>query len=272
MSRDRSDGKMSARERATASFLRWLPWLAFLVCALPLTAYFIFQYFTATEAVGEYMLFALTSLGIGSLVGLLAAGLAFLYRRSWERGLREKLAAGGVTADHLPLFENELTAGQRRALKEMEAQNPLLADAYRETLAASLTAARVLSAARRDERAVNERLKAAAGLQSSGRAQLEEDLRGDRARLERVVREATEHRAEIETRLQSIEAIASRRASQAETELALRRLGSVREHAPLSLETARLESEMLEEVEQELRRSQSQMRELPSSSQPPDTP
>ncbi|MDQ3805613.1 MAG: hypothetical protein M3416_17515, partial [Acidobacteriota bacterium] len=137
-------GKMSAGERLTARLLRWLPWLAFAVCALPLPAYFLYQYFAAAENVGEQMLFALTSLGIGSLVGLLAALSVVLYRGRWEKRLRERLASDGVTADELSWFASELTPAQRRALEEMEARSLLLADAYRETLAARVTAVRVL--------------------------------------------------------------------------------------------------------------------------------
>jgi hypothetical protein len=253
MSQNLSSGKMSASDRMTARLLGWMPWLAFAVCAVPLPAYFLSQYFTATENVGEYMLFALTSLGVGALVGLIAALFVVVYRRGWEKRLRDKLAADGVTADELHWFRSELTGAQRRALKEMDAQNLLLADAYRETLAARVTAARVLAGARRDASEVERRLAEAARLQSTGRAALEDDLRKDRARLERILRETSEHREEIDTRLQTIEALAVRRASEAETEVALLRLGAVRAQAPLSLAGARAESDAREEVDQELR-------------------
>lgn len=245
--------RISSGERLTAWLLRWSPLLAFFVLALPLPAYFLFRYFTVAENPGEYMLFALTSLGVFSVFGLVAGFLVVLYRRLWERRLRERLAADGVTADELSLFTSELTAEQRRTLREMEAQNPLLADAYRETLAARVTAARVLARARSDAALVERRLESASGLQAAGRAELEDDLRKDRARLARVEREADEHAREMDARLQMIEAIASRDASQAETELALRRLGSVRENLPLGLAPVRDEQHAREEVEQELR-------------------
>jgi hypothetical protein len=253
MAQNRSSGKMSAGDRMAARLFRWLPWLALAVCALPLPAYFLSQYFTATENVGEYMLFALTSLGAGTLGGLIAALFVVLYRRGWEKRLREKLAADGVTAEELQWFASELTGTQRRALKQMDEQSPLLAGAYRETLAARLTAARVLAGARRDASEVERRLADASRLQSSGRAALEEDLRKDRARLERILRETGEHQEEIETRLQAIEALATRRASEAETEIALLRLGAVRAQAPLALEDARAESDARDEIDQELR-------------------
>ena len=246
--------RLTSGDRLTGWLLRWSPLLAFLILALPLPAYFLFQYFNAAENPGEYMLLAMTSLGVFSVFGLVAAFVVVLYRRFWERRLRARLAADGVTADELSLFASELSAEQRRALREMEARNPLLADAYRETLAARLTAARVLARARADAEQVGRRLQSVSGLQAAGRAELEQDLQKDRARLERVRGEADEHAREMDARLQMIEAIASRDASQAETELALTRLGSVRESPPLALKSMREEQEALEEIEQELRR------------------
>lgn len=236
-----------------AQLLRWSPLLAFFVLALPLPIYFLLRYFAATENPGEYMIFALTSLVVFSLFGMLAAFAVIMYRRLWERRLREKLATDGVTADELSFFLSELPTEQRRTLKEMEARNPVLADAYRETLAARLTASRVLTRARNDAVLVERRLNNISGLQATGRAELEQDLLKDRTRLERVNREADEHAREMDARLQMIEAIASRDASQTETELALRRLGSVRENLPLSLANAREVQEAHDEIERELR-------------------
>jgi uncharacterized membrane protein len=253
LSRQTRVGRISSSERLTAWLLRWSPLLVFFVLALPLPAYFLLRYFTTTENPGEYMIFALTSLGVFSVFGLVAAFVVVLYRRLWERRLRERLAADGVTADELSLFTSELTPEQRRTLREMESRSPLLADAYRETLAARVTASRVLARARVDAALVERRLKTASSLQAAGRAELERDLQQDRARLERVEREADEHAGELDARLQMIEAIASRDASQAETELALRRLGSVRENLPLALNSVREQQQAREEVEQELR-------------------
>ena len=253
MSRGINRDGMTAGERAKARLLAWSPLLAFLLLALPLPAYFLFRYLTATENVGEYMLFALTSLGVFSLFGLVAAFAVVFYRRLWERRLRERLAADGVTAVELRWFESELTPEQRRALREMEARKPLLAEAYRETLAARITAARVLAGARRDAELVERRIKTAEGFQTSNRAELEQGLRKDRERLSRVEGEAAEHLSEMEARLLSIESLASRDASEAETEVALRRLGDARRNLPLGLEGIREEQEAREEIEKELR-------------------
>jgi hypothetical protein len=238
----------------TAWLLRWSPLLVFFLLALPMPVYFLFQYFNAVENPGEYMIFALTSLAVFSLFGLVAAFAVVMYRRLWEKRLREKLATDGVTADELSLFMSELPTEQRRTLIQMEARNPLLADAYRETLAARVTASRILARARDAAALVERRLNSISGLQAKGRTELEQDLLKDRSRLERVGREADAHAREMDARLQMIEAIASRDASQAETELALRRLGSARESPPLGLNSVRQEQEAREEIEQELRK------------------
>ena len=250
---EKRGGGITKGERLTAWLLRWSPALAYLLLALPVPAYFLLRYFTTAEAPGEYMILALSSLGLFSVFGLVAAFLVVLYRKFWERRLRERLAADGVTADELSHFSSELTAEHRRTLREMEARNPLLADAYRETLAGRLTATRVLARARNDAAQVERRLQTVSGLKATGRAELEQDLLRDRERLGRVEREADEHAREMDARLHMIEAIASRDASQAETELALKRLGSVRENLPLSLASAREEQHAREEVERELR-------------------
>lgn len=267
--RIKADG-MTAGERLQSKLLTWAPLLAFLLLALPLPAYFLFRYFTSTENVGEYMIFALTSLGLFSVFGLVAAFAVVFYRRVWERRLRERLAADGVTAEELRWFESELTEEQRRTLREMEARKPLIAGAYRETLAARVTAARVLASARRDTQLVERRMKTAEGFQTSNRAELEQGLRGDRDRLSRVEGEAAEHLSEMDARLLLIESLASRDASEAETETALQRLGSVRENLPLGIEGLRYEQEAREEIERELR-GQKELHELPPPESRPGT-
>ncbi|HEX7315265.1 MAG TPA: hypothetical protein VF297_15165 [Pyrinomonadaceae bacterium] len=253
---EKSNNRLTSGDRLKAWALRWSPVLVFLLVTLPLPAYFFFRYFTVTENPGEELLVALSTLGVFAIFGLVAAFLVVMYRRVWERRLRERLAADGVTADELSLFESELSKGQRQTLKEMEARNPLLADAYRETLAARLTAARVLARSRTDAEQVERRLQSLSGLQAKGRAEVEDDLRKDRERLARVRREADEHAREMDARLQLIEAVASRDASQAETELALKRLGTVRDNRPLALDSVRENQQALEEIEQELRQLQ----------------
>jgi hypothetical protein len=253
MAERQHDQRLTAGERLAAGFFRLLPWLAFLTCAVPLPIYFLWRYLSAAENPGEYMLFALTSLGAGVLIGFFAALAAYALRRLWEARLRERLARDGVTAGELKWFLREVPAERRRALRQMERTHPLLAEAYRDTLAADVTAARVLAHARRESEAVGRRLAGVAQAGGAARPELERDLQTDRARVGRVLTEAAEHRREIETRLQAIEAMAARNASEQETRLALLRLGSIRGHEPLGLASSREESHAREEVERETR-------------------
>lgn len=259
MIRNEPGDKLSSAERRTARVLQLAPWLSFFLVALPLPILFLLLYFTTAEA-ALYMLLALTSLAIGSVAGLLAVIFLALYRKRWLKRLRDKLAADGITADELPWFMSELTTAERQALKAIEHENPLLADAYRETLAARLTATRVVASAKRNLLLVERRANRVAQLRGTDTTSLQEELRADRARLERVRIEASERRAETEARLQTIEAAANRGASWAETNFALQRLGATHQQMPLALEAARLEQQARDEVEQELREADETVR------------
>ncbi|HJR08521.1 MAG TPA: hypothetical protein VJ842_14765 [Pyrinomonadaceae bacterium] len=252
---DKRNNRLTSKERATLFLLQYAPWLVFPIIALPAPLYFLFRYFNAATGAeaGEWMLAAMAALALGSIIGLIVVVLMYVYRWQWEKRLRNRLAADGVTSDELPWFTGELTKDERRTLREIEARNLLLADAYRETLAARVTAARVAANAKREALAVERRIQNSSRLQSSERATLDEDLRSDRERLNKIEAEAVRRRAQAEARLLMIEAAAGRDASDEETRIALQRLELAEAQVPYSLESARLEREAREEIEQELR-------------------
>jgi hypothetical protein len=260
--RDRSKNRLTATERTTHLSLQTAPWLAFLIIALPAPLYFLFRYFNAASGAeaGEFMLLAMTTLAAGSIIGLIAVVLLFIYRWQWEKRLRNRLAADGVTTDELKWFTGELTKAERQTLREIETRNLLLADAYRETLAARITATRVAAHARREAVAVERRIRSTARFGAAERATLEVDLQGDRERLGRIEAEAAGRQAQAEARLLMIEAAAGRNASDEETRIALQRLELAEAQIPHSLEHSRLEREAREQVEQELRAN----KQLPS--------
>ncbi len=238
-----------------ARVLKWAPWMAPFLFALPGPILFAFLYLmaTATETAALYIFLGLASLGIGALAGVLVALFLIFYRRNWLKKLRERLATDGITADEVAWFTAEMTSSERQSLKEIEGQNLLLADAYRETLAARLTASRVVASARRDLLLVERRLNRSSYMQGQTNATLQEELKSDRSRLERVRTEATERRSEAEARLQMIEAAASRGQSWTETNAALQRLSATQQHLPLALESARIDQQVREDVEKEMR-------------------
>jgi len=126
-----------------------------------------------------------------------------------------------------------------------------LVDAYMETLASRLTASRIISRSKREMLKVERQLNRARTVRTPESTALQKDLTEDRDRLEEVRQQATEHLAKAKTRLQVIEATASRKLSQGETDLMMQRLGSAQDQLPLVLELAQIEQQALREATDE---------------------
>ena len=247
-------GKLSGKDAATARLLKIAPWIAVAATSIPAPILFLILFLTttATDTAAVYLLLTGLSLALGFGVGLLIAAILLVYRRNWLSKLRDRLASDGITANEVVWFRSELASAERAALAEMEKSNPLLADAYRETLASRLTASRIISRSKREILKVERQLNRARTIRTPESNLLQKDLTEDRERLEHVRRQATEHLAKAKTRLQTIEATASRKLSQGETDLMMRRLGSSQDQLPLVLEMAQLEQQALTEARQDL--------------------
>lgn len=251
MSLSNPDGKLSTRDATTARMLKFAPWMAVLVTSIPAPLFFLILFLTATatESAAVYLLLVGLSLTFGFALGLVIAAILLFYRRKWLSRLRDRLASDGITAGEVVWFRSELTSAERAALKEIEQSNPLLADAYRETLASRLTASRIISRSKRELLRVERRLNRARTLGTPESRKLQADLSEDHDRLKRLLQQANEHLSNAKTRLQVIEATASRKFSQGDTDLMLERLGSAQDQLPLVLEIAELEQQMLRETE-----------------------
>ena len=201
-----------------------------------------------------FLVLAITSVPFSLIAAMIALLFLLIYRRQWTRKLRDRLASDGITADEVGFFLNELTSGEKRSLRDMEKRQPLLGDAYRETLALRLNATRLTASARRDLLLVERRINRARYLNAPDTSVLLDELARDRTRLETLKQEGSSRRAEAEARLQMIEAAASRGASWAETNYMLQRLDEGRKHLPLGLENARAEQQLREDAERELRK------------------
>ena len=243
-------GKLSSKDARTARLLKLAPWIAVLATTLPapLVLLVLFLVATATESAAIYLLLAGFSLIFGFALGVLIAVILLIYRRSWLSKLRDRLASDGITAEEVVWFRSELTSAERKALAEIEQNNPLLADAYRETLASRLTASRIISRSKREMLKVERQLNRARTIRTPESVALQKDLTEDRERLDQVRQQATEHLAQAKTRLQVIEATANRKLSQGETDLMMQRLGAAQDHVPLVLEMAQLEQQALTEA------------------------
>ena len=244
------EGKLSNKEATTDRLLKIAPLIALPVASLPAPLVFLILFLTTTttESAAVYLLLAGLSLTLGFALGVLIAAILLIYRRRWLSKLRDRLASDGITANEVVWFRSELTSAERKALAEIEQSNPLLADAYRETLASRLTAARIISRSKREMLKVERQLNRARTIRTPESNALQKELTADRERLDHVRQQANDHLAKAKTRLQVIEATASRKLSQGETDLMMQRLGSAQDHLPLVLEMAQLEQQALREA------------------------
>ena len=242
-------GKLSGKDAKTATLLKYSPWFAVLLTSIPLPLVLLVLFFlaTSTETAAIFLLLAGLSLTIGFALGLVIAAILLIYRKSWLSKLRDRLASDGITASEVVWFRSELTSAERKSLAEIEQTNPLLADAYMETLASRLTASRIMQRSKKEMLKVERHINRARMVRTAESNALQKDLEEDHKRLKDVYSQATEHLNQAKTRLQVIETTASRKLSQGETDQMMRRLGSSTDQLPLVLEIAQLEQQILRE-------------------------
>lgn len=247
---DRRTGKISTRDTTVARLLKTAPWLAILIASIPAPILFFVLFLTAqaTDSAAVFLVLTGLSFALGLALGLIVAAAILFYRRYWLAKLRDRLALDGITAGEVAWFKAELTSAERAALAEIEKTNPLLADAYLETLAMRLTASRIISRSRKELMKVERRLNQARTLPGKESSSLQADLAADREKIDQLHQQATQHLASAKTRLQVIEATASRKLNQEEIDTMMQRLGHAQDQLPLVLQMARMEREALEEV------------------------
>ena len=243
-------GKLSDKDARTSSLLKIAPWIAVPAASIPvpLVLLVLFLMSSTTESAAVYLLLAGLSLTFGFALGVVIAAILLVYRRGWLSKLRDRLASDGITANEVVWFRSELTSAERKALAEIERSNPVLADAYMETLANRLTASRVISRSKREMLKVERQLNRARTVRTPESQALQKELTDDRDRLDQVRRQASEHLAKAKTRLQVIEATASRKLSHCETDQMMQRLGRATDQLPLVLELEQLEQQALREA------------------------
>jgi hypothetical protein len=188
---------------------------------------------------------------IGLITGLSIAVVLTKKRSTWTKEMRERIAADGIKASELEWFRSELKTTEKRSLKAMENVDPMLADAYRETLASRLTATRIVKMSRRELQLAKQRQNSVKQLKSSRAEEFLEEISTDVQKINGIHDEAKVMLAEAESRLQMIEAAASRHGSLADSELALKRLSARASELPLALEAARMTDEIRLELEKE---------------------
>jgi hypothetical protein len=140
---------------------------------------------------------------------------------------------------------------ERQALKQITARDPLLADAYRETLASRITASRIVGISKRELLLMQRRQNKLKYYKTESSQRFLEELEKDIAKIRSINEEAKEMLTEAQARLQMIDVASLRGSSIADSELALKKLSARASELPLALESAKLTEEIREELERE---------------------
>ena len=218
-----------------------IPFIVFLI----LTAIFAG---TPTVVISTIFFGAVASI-LGLLIGLGLSAYFFVRHQSWSADMRERIAIGGIGANEIDWFRKELKPSEKRALKALKTADPLIEDAYRETLASRLTATRIVRSSRRELQVAKRREFKLKSLKAENTKTFLEQLYVDTEKLKSIHEEAKQMLAESESRLEMIEAAGARGGSLADTEVALKKLAARASQLPLALEAARIHEEAVTELE-----------------------
>jgi hypothetical protein len=245
--------EVTRRDLAKDKALKFGAWIVpFVTSVLPALVFFILYLFSsATPTMAMFFILSLISLVGGFIFGLIITASLLFYRSRWLGQIRERIAVDGIKANEVDFFKHELTGSERKALKEIENKDRMLADAYRETLASRLTAARILKTTKQEILLVKRRENKLKYLKSENSESLQKQLKEDQTKLAEIKTEAEQMRVEAETRLQMIEAASRRGTNFSDTELALKRLTARSAELPLALEALKMEEEIRQELEKE---------------------
>lgn len=244
--------EVTARELARGRNLKIAAWATpFVMTGVPAIVTLALTFLAGTSPPVAATIFFL---GMLATLVLFFASLAlsgfFGYRYGrWKEEIRERMAADGIKAEEVDWYKHELRPAEKRALRSISAQDALLADAYRETLASRLTASRIIKSSRKELNAAQKRQAKLRMLNSQRGGEFREQIQEDITRLSGINNDAKEMLVEAESRLQMIEAAAMRGGGLADSELALKKLTARTSELPIALEAARYHQEAVAELE-----------------------
>ncbi len=216
-----------------------------------LISFIFFLLTTETTTAAVWLFLTISSFIGGFVVGLGISGGLMFYRSRWLAEVRERLAVDGIKAEEVEWFKHELTGAERRSLQEIEAKNLLLGDAFRDSLAARLTATRIQKSAKQELSLIKRRQSKLKYSKAENSATFQEELGRDFEKLTSIQKEAETMRVEAENRMHQIETAARHGTNFSETDLALKKLSQRTSELPLALESARMEEEMRKELEKD---------------------
>ncbi len=224
-------------------------WLSpILISVIPTLVLFGFGIFTANP-----FLLALSLIWLigGFVLSLIFSGGLLIYRQKWLSQIREQMAVDGIKTQEVEWFKHELTSTERKSLKEIEGQNRLLGDAYRETLATRLTSSRIIKSAKKELNLNQRQQNKLKQSKTENAKNFQTELKKDFDKLNGIKNEAEQMKIEAESRLHQIETASRHGSNFSETELTLKKLSSRANELPLALEALKMEEEIRKELEGE---------------------
>lgn len=228
----------------------------FLLSGIPAVLFLVLMFvFGSTPPIAATFFFiGLILAALGFVVGLGFSGFFAFRHANWTKDMRERIAADGIRAEEIEWFRNELRTNEKRVLKEMRRTDPILEDAYRETLASRLTATRIVKSSKKElflAKRRQSRLKQLNRLNADNAKRFSEEIEHDVEKIQSINEEAKQMLAEAESRLQMIEAAAVRGSNLVDSELALKKLSARASALPLALEEAKMAEDIRKELEAE---------------------
>ena len=211
----------------------------------------IFVLFGGTPPTAAVILFfGFISILLAFIAGLAASGVLAVRRNRLHKSIRERISARGIRAGEIEWFRSEIRSSEWRSLSEITRKDLLLGDAYRETLASRLTASQITKSSSREQSRMQKRLNRISQLKAANADDLKKEIGFDIDRIKSINMEAKQMLAEAESRLQMIEAASVRGTSIADSALALKKLSARAAALPLALESARIDDDILREIEE----------------------
>lgn len=242
--------EVTKKDLAKGKRMKIAAWtMPFALSIIPFAALFI--PFLITGSIPLFFFSFIIALA-GFLIGLVLSGIIAYRYSNWTKEMRERIAADGIKAEEVDWFKNELKTGEKKALKEIQSSNLLLADAYRETLASRLTATRIVKSSKKELLLAKRRENKIKMLKSENAKEFQDEVKKDIEKISTINKEAELMLAEAESRLQMIEAASMRGGSLADSELALKKLSARSQQLPLALEEAKMHEELKKQLESEL--------------------
>jgi len=242
--------EVTKKDLAKGKRMKIAAWtMPFALSIIPFAALFI--PFLITGSIPLFFFSFIVAL-VGFVIGLVLSGIIAYRYSNWTKEMRERIAADGIKAEEVDWFKNELKTGEKKALKEIQSSNLLLADAYRETLASRLTATRIVKSSKKELLLAKRRENKIKMLKSGNAKEFQDEVKKDIEKISTINKEAELMLAEAESRLQMIEAASMRGGSLADSELALKKLSARSQQLPLALEEAKMHEELKKQLESEL--------------------